>query len=549
MRNRFGIQRGEAVAELLPQLVQTGALWRTAGLASERVVLPVLSKLAELGDERAIPCLSAVLGADQASIRDAAARAVEKLMPSDLAGLVLLETTIRDRGEYASDAWWPSDRPGIDRYIPERVARAVIGSEPPTKVLGLLSFNPNGHTRELATRALAGTTDDAALVFLLLRANDWVPQVSEVARSALVRRCVPERARSFVGVLPLVERLNAQRRVDNAALIAQIETVITGTHVGVAALVAALASETDRDVRRAIARLIAVRAVPIVGFEGAFADKDPVVRTRVVLGALKHCSGTELERWLPQFLLDPAPRIRSLAFQAADAKLPDVLRAVLPGLLFDGNFWMREFARQKMGLERKGFAALYAAEIARGDSPKLRAAIAGLGEVGTVDDVAVIVPRTQTGSSRTRQVALRALFGLLKEKAVPPLVDALGSDFEGVSKVATELLLTPGLIAFGDDVAPLTRALAPHVRANALRAIAGIDKWEALIAALERAADPDARVVATAQRILARWTYAPHELYSGPKGGQRERLRTALVAAPPGFENVARTVNFILGST
>ena len=95
----------------------------------------------------------------------------------------------------------------------------------------------------------------------------------------------------------------------------------------------------------------------------------------------------------------------------------------------------------------------------------------------------------------------------------------------------------------------LTHAQAPHVRANALRAIAGIDKWYALIAALERAADPDARVIAAAQSILARWTYAPHELYSSPKGSQRERLRAALAAVPAGHETVVRTVNFILGST
>lgn len=537
------------MAELLPQLIQTGALWRKAGVASKRIMLPVLSKLAELGDERAIPCLSGVLGADEASIRDAVAHAVERLMPSDPAGLVLLETTIRDRGAYASDAWWPNDRPQIDRHIPEPAARVVVAGQPPTKVLGLLSFNPNGHTRELATRALAGRSDGEALAFLLLRANDWVPQVSEVARAALVRRCVPEQAARFVAMLPLVERLSAQRRVDNAGLVAQIEALITETEGAVSALAMALASETNRDVRRAIARLLAARAVPIAGFERAFTDQDPVVRTRIVLGALKRGSGAEIRRWLPQLFLDPAPRIRSLAFQTADAKAPDALRAVLPELLFDGNFWMREFARQKLGRERRDFAELYATEIAKGDSPKLRAAIAGLGEVGIADDATVIVPRARTGSSATRQVALRALVSLLKEKAVPTLVEALGSAYEGVSKVAAELLLTRGLTAFGDDVAPLTHAPAPHVRANALRAIAGIDKWDALIAALECAADSDARVVRAAQRILARWTYAPAELYSGPKGGQRERLRAALLAVPQGFDSVVRTVNFILGST
>lgn len=549
MRNRLSIRRGEPLAELLSLLVQTGPRWSRAELAPEPVVRPVLSKLAELRDERAIPCLSAVLGAEQASIRDAAVHAIERSMPSDREGLVLLENTIRDRSEYAIEVWWPSDRPGLHGDIPEPVARTVIANQPPTNVLGLLSFNSNGYVRERATRALAQAESSASLAFLLLRANDWVPQVSNVARCELVRRCTPERAESFVGLLPLVERLSAQSRVDNAALVAQIESVISETPAGLAALVTALSSKSDRHVRRAVARLIATRFVPMARFESVFADPDPVVRTRVVLGALKHGSSAELRRWLPQFLADPLPRIRSLAFHAADAAVPELLRAMLPELLFDGNLWLREFARQKLGRERSDLAALYAAEVAKHDSPKLRAAIAGLGEIGTLDDAALIRPHTETGSSATRQAALRALCGLLKEKAVPLLIEALGSDYKGISKVAVELLLTRGSVVFAEDVAPLTHARAPHVRANALSVVAGTDKWEALIAALERAGDPDSRVLAAAQLILARWTVVPHSLYSRPKGAQRERLRAALGGVPPGFEDVVRTVSFILGRT
>ncbi len=512
------------------------------------MLLVALETLAELGDERAVPYLVMALVTGDGIDTAVAARVLERLMPRDLAGLVLLETKVRDRGWYGYDGWWPGDRPQLKLYVEESSVRSAMPRGLPTAALGLLSMNANGRVRELAVRELASSNAADALPFLMLRANDWVSQVSSIAFGAVERRCTPESAAAFVAVLPLVERLKVQVRVDKSELVEKIESMLVGSPAGLEAIGAAMAGSRDVSVRRAIARLALARNLPLERIERAMSDHDVLVRTQFALAVVERGSSEQLRRWLPRLFSDKVPRVRSIAFRAAENKLPIMLSEALTQFLFDGNFWLREFARQKLGSDERSFADQYAVEIAKGDASTLRGAIAGLGEVGGVDDAGVIVPLTKTGSSATRQAALRALLSIWRAKAVPLFVDALASEYQGVSKVAAELLRTRGLLVFGDDVAPLTHAQAPHVRANALRAIAGIDKWDALISALERAADPDARVVAAAQRILARWSYAPLELYSLPKGAQRERLQAALAAAPPGVKNVVRTVNFILGS-
>jgi hypothetical protein len=86
-----------------------------------------------------------------------------------------------------------------------------------------------------------------------------------------------------------------------------------------------------------------------------------------------------------------------------------------------------------------------------------------------------------------------------------------------------------------------------HVRANALTALASMDRWEALIAGVRSAGDSEPRVIQAAQRILVRWMSVPAALYTRPSEDQRLRIRSALASAPD-LADVKRTLNTILGS-
>jgi hypothetical protein len=551
MRQRLNIGPGDVVAELLPQLVRPGPRWATPELALGDVVERVLEQVLALGDARAIPCLVCLLGAPELRARRAAARALDGLMPRSLTDLALLDSKIRDRGLYAYDTWWPLDRPQLNHRLTEPQVRFVIDEGLSLRVLGVLSFNAEGRIRELATRALAGFSGGEEVPFLLLRANDWVSQVVQPARNGLLRRCTAEYAPIFAAALPLVERVAAKRRVDHGWLVRAIHALLTETEPGLDELTRLFTGAGERDSRRAAARLIrAADGLSPLRFPDGLADPDPIVRTVLVTATLERASNEQLAQWIPRFLADSSARIRALTFATAEAKYPALLAARLQDLLFDENVWLREFARQK--LKRSGshdFAKTYADEILAGDAKRLRAALAGLGEVGTEKHAPIALPHVSMGSSRTRRVALRTVHQLQKTSAAATILAALGAGSAGVSKVATEIVLGRSSGVLADDLAALTESSFVHVRANALRALAGTDRWEALIAGLQRLSDAEPRVVQAAQRILAGWERMPAALYTRPNERQRARIRAALATTGSSVPAVSKTINTVLGST
>jgi HEAT repeat protein len=551
MVQRLNVGGGEAVAALVPRLVRPGPRGGKAELVSADEVERVLEQVLALGDARVVPCLVELLGAVEQRVRHAAVRTLDGLVPRGLTDLVLLESRIRDRGIYCYDAWWPEDRPQLGHGLTESQARLAIAAGLPMRVLGVLSFNADGRVRELATRALAGLSGGEEVPFLLLRANDWVSQVLEPARNALLRRCSEQHAATFAGALPLVERIAAKRRVDHGWLVRAIHTLLTDSEPGLESLTRILAGAGDRDTRRAAARLVrASDKLAPLHFHQGLADSDPIVRTLLVTATLERATTEQLQEWVPRFLTDSSARIRALTFTTAEAKCPDLLATRLQTLLFDDNVWLREFARQKLSRTgQQDFRRLYVDAVVVGNPTTLRAGLAGLGEVGTEEDAAFAVPHVTTGPARTRRVALQTVHKLQKQRAAATILAALGGESAGVSKVATELVLGRSSGVLTEDLVGLTVSSCAHVRANALRALAGTDRWEALIAGLERVSDSEPRVARAADRILALWRQIPASLYTRPSASQHARIRAALLRNGASLPKVSSTINAVLGST
>lgn len=549
MRLRTTIRRGERLAELLPELVVTGLRWGSPAVAGAPRATALLEEIGSLRDVRAVPYLLWLLSVTDSVVVEAAIRTLDGLMPRDASRLLLLERTVRAAGPSLWDSPWPSDRPSPDRVIPSSRARLLIERGLPLSVLGLVSLNADGRTRELATRSLAEHKDGDELPFLLLRANDWVPQIADCARRALFNRCEASFAPRFAAALLLVERLSAQRRVDHRELVDAIRRTLTETAQGVQSLIANLGDGNERPLRRATARLVrAAVHFPLAAFASMLNDRDSVVRTDLAAASLQRDRGGDFAARIGACFADPSPRIRMLAFAAAEKDAPGVLEAHLPELLLDPNAWLREFARRKMANRTKAdFARIYKSVLLQQPHRSLRAALAGLGEVGSAEDADVALAYVDRGSSPTRQIALRSVCALLGERAAATAVAALANDCVGLSRTATELIVARTVRVLPSDLPGLVSSEHHHVRANTLTALASLDRWEALIAALRGIHDTEPRVVRAAQRILARWERIPVNLYTGPNADQRRRILSALeLAGESGLADVKRTVSAIL---
>lgn len=90
----------------------------------------------------------------------------------------------------------------------------------------LLSRNYNGFAREVAVRMLAQTPCTKSLLALIERANDWVPQVRELAKAGLEQYLQPRYQRELLEALPSFVALLNKDRNDHRALVTALENVL-----------------------------------------------------------------------------------------------------------------------------------------------------------------------------------------------------------------------------------------------------------------------------------------------------------------------------------
>lgn len=89
-----------------------------------------------------------------------------------------------------------------------------------------LSRHCNGFVREVAVRELNRTRSPDALVALIDRLNDWVPQVRDLAAAGLKQYLSPSQAPALLAALEPLIALEARQRVDHGPTLMAARTVL-----------------------------------------------------------------------------------------------------------------------------------------------------------------------------------------------------------------------------------------------------------------------------------------------------------------------------------
>jgi hypothetical protein len=131
---------------------------------------------------------------------------ISELSPLDLAALDQCVRESWTAYRYYNLQNWQALRPSdVGRLAQSKFA---------TSLVGLASFHLNGHVREAAVAELASQRTGKELPFLLIRLNDWVPQVREAAASAVQARIKSAYAVHLLANISLVFRLRVCGRVE-----------------------------------------------------------------------------------------------------------------------------------------------------------------------------------------------------------------------------------------------------------------------------------------------------------------------------------------------
>jgi HEAT repeat protein len=421
---------------------------------------------------------------------------VSGLSPLDLA---TLDLRVRESWNAYGCYNLPKNWQNLKATDVERLAQSKFAMS----LIGLASFHFSGYVREAAVRALDLQRTGKELPFLLIRLNDWVPQVREAAVQAVASRVEAAYAGHLLANIGLVYKLRVCGRVEKkfvdgiCDLLKRPESkegLMAGT------------TSKDKTVRQ-ISFQLAAEAEPSIRAEivsAAMSSSDSIARAWAVRHILPDVSPEDLPRVIEPLLRDRFMPVRRTALWYAATKRPDIAKQMVRTALLDDSASMRETARQFLHVAAVENIREFYSDAMKGGEPKtLAAAIRGIGETGNVADVPLVFSFLSSPITKIRRAAVYSIGRLDVEGQMPKLVTRLSDTSPSISRVALKALRPK---ARAIPIAELEQLFTDggefHVRRNALILIMAAEKWKRLPGLLKACADNNARI---AEQALRRW--------------------------------------------
>lgn len=241
-----------------------------------------------------------------------------------------------------------------------------------------MSAHASGFKRENAVRRLGMMGDPASIPYLIVRANDWVPQVRAVAREALIRMLKTENGDAFVASLPAILHLQTCRRDDHSALVRAVEEfLLRQEHRHY--LESALQSNDPRVARLAV-RLLSnspeVNAFQLVA--DCLSHKDVIVRS-IVVDLLKELGPDDFRSVIDRAVHDRYMPVRREAFQQLLARNSDDGLKLARAFLFDASGSIREIAIRRLLEAGERVEEIYAEALSASGWPSSRRCMRSVG--------------------------------------------------------------------------------------------------------------------------------------------------------------------------
>ncbi|MFJ2711038.1 HEAT repeat domain-containing protein [Pseudomonas sp. NPDC087346] len=205
-----------------------------------------------------------------------------------------------------------------------------------------LSSHCNGFIREAAVRELCSHSSPEALVALIQRLNDWVPQVRDLAANGLQSYLSPSHAMSLLAALEPLIALAGQRRVDHSPTLKTARTLLQSSEMRDTVYANFLARQ-GKTARYLFELLIENQTASDMLLSSALAHRELTVR----LMAVSACQALPTARAMPlllEALSRPGAKVRVRVLHALLPMLDDPT-PVLRNALLDASPAIRNLAR------------------------------------------------------------------------------------------------------------------------------------------------------------------------------------------------------------
>ncbi|WP_092334308.1 HEAT repeat domain-containing protein [Desulfosporosinus hippei] len=413
-------------------------------------------------------------------------------------------------------------------------------------MLGIASLNSNGYVREKALKLISGVKSPSAVPYTLLRLNDWVVSVRNLAEHILKNIFIPDNIDLFINHFELINKLQDSVRVD----LNRIKTLVEDF----------LKDDSFKDiVKRKLkhpqvkTRLFCYQLLKdrIVNDEtiiiSALQDKSFEVRMWLV-GAIKTLEPQAQESIIEKLLQDKSAKVKTAVLRKHEDFVCQNFRGILEMLLIDESASVRDDARfiLKKHSIVTDIPQFYRHQILKNSLP---GAIAGLGETGGQRDFDIVCGFKTNEEPKIRLASLIAMWQLSKVDTVGFVLDALNSDLPKIKKTAKRLCKRTRMPDILSAMKENLKSEDLNTRILALQIIYGYGGWQALQAILYAISREQEPVLSEARNLLNKWLPKSTSLYSKPdRATEKEIINFYETICLKGLisENVLKELQFVL---
>lgn len=345
-----------------------------------------------------------------------------------------------------------------------------------------MSCHYNGFKRESAVRALGNMGDPRALSALLVRVNDWVSEVREVAKESFIKLLTTQNINSVIDHLPQIYHLLKCGRTEHGALIEKVDGYLIEQRSS-DFLIQGINSP-EKLVARACFNLVIKNKLLLEHelVELGLKNKDVIIRLKCA-DLLRYVPLSVRTPLLKIAIKDKFMPIRREAFQT-QLKINDLNNEELAkSFLFDRHSAIREIAINFLKLKKINISKIYLDAMESSKIASINCAIWGIGHLLLKEHVGKVESKLNNCSfPRVRKQALTTLYQLSYDFMKTILLKSLFDESPSVCKNAARLLSKSEFALTLTDISSIMKkASSTQLYSICFSLSRHINKWDRLI--------------------------------------------------------------------
>lgn len=359
---------------------------------------------------------------------------------------------------------------------------------------------------------------------VLERLNDWVPEVRQAARTALLTLVPLLPPSAILKTLPAIDRLRLAKRENHVAWIDKYHSTVIDT-LGADTLVAEAVTGTG-EIARICFDIVKVHSLLEADqLAQRVLDNESDFGTSLAAWRLANRLEENERRTLAEIgVASPFGAVRTAALRELLSAAGEQADALAEQALFDPQSSVRQVAMWYLKQRCYPVAQFYVDSLAQEFLPtrRTRICLASLAACGTREHVAVIKRFANMPHARTQAAAIMSWVRLAPDARDEILRFALLSQFPRVRKLAIVLMDDFGAYIDLGEALTLADERSDHILALSL---AHREPWTWITTILKKANSPvESSLKEHLVRELQRWLVASSDIYTKPTDAQARDL-------------------------